>query len=77
MRNKHEFREFVGKTVKRIAAYNDEDWHSITMDFADGTSLSFRMTPYMSMEAERYRVKNGNVVVRSIRKYPPVTEDRK
>lgn len=77
MKKNNEFPEFVGKTVKRIMAYNDEDWHSITIDFTDSTSLSFGMTPHMTMKAERYRVKNGDVVVRSIRKYPPVTEDTK
>jgi len=70
---KGDYPEFCGKTVRRITAANDEGWKVVAIDFENGDSLSFHLHLTLTMKPERYRVRDGDVVL-LVHRYPHVRE---
>src|SRR5215471_20964053 len=54
-----EFPQVNGKTIKQIHFYTATDYHSITIDFQDHTSLNLEIEPGFTINAELQQIKKG------------------
>lgn len=64
-----EYPETSGKTVEQLRYYSDPtSGNEVHIRFTDGTSLSLKLTNDIKVEAEMYRVSDGDVEV--LRHYP-------
>ena len=58
-----------GKTIEQLRYYSDpSSGNEVHIRFSDGTSLSLKLTNDIRVEAEFYRVSDGDVEV--LRHYP-------
>src|SRR5215471_3124424 len=65
-----EFPQVNGKTIKQIHFYTATDYHSITIDFQDQTSLNLEIEPGFTINAELQQLKKGNIEV--VAEWPPI-----
>src|SRR5215471_16508542 len=54
-----EFPQVNGRTIKQIHFYTATDYHSITIDFQDQTSLNLEIEPGFTINAELQQIKKG------------------
>src|SRR5215813_376427 len=54
-----EFPQVNGKAIKQIHFYTATDYHSITIDFQDHTSLNLEIEPGFTINAELQQIKKG------------------
>jgi len=55
-----EFPQVDGKTIERIHFYTASDYHSITIDFQDQTSLNLEIEPGFTINAELPQIRKGD-----------------
>ena len=55
-----DFPQVNGKTVERIHFYTATDYHSITIDFQDHTSLNLEIEPSFTINAELQQIEKGD-----------------
>jgi len=65
-----EFPQVKGKTTERIEFYSIADYHCITIDFADNTSLNLEIEPGFTINAELQQRTKGERDV--ILEWPPI-----
>lgn len=56
-----EFPQVKGKTAERVQLYTATDYHSITIEFEDETSLNLRIEPGFTINAELQQKRKGNL----------------
>ena len=71
-----EFREIVGKKIKRVHLTNDDDFRALSIDFEDGTALRFQMERDFRAKAELLTLKGGNISAIKRLKPAPVVRRR-
>lgn len=65
-----EFPQVKGKTTERVQLYTATDYHSITIDFEDETSLNLRLEPGFTINAELQQKRKGNL--HTLADWPPI-----
>src|SRR5215510_6252368 len=55
-----EFPQVNGKTIKQIHFYTATEYHSITIDFQDQTSLNLEIEPGFTINAELQQIAKGD-----------------
>jgi len=59
-----EYPALIGKVIRHLRFVNDEDYTALTIEFGDGTLVSFRFKASIafSINPELSTVKGGNIV---------------
>ena len=65
-----EFPQVKGKTTERVQLYTATDYHSITIEFEDETSLLLRIEPGFTINAELQQKRKGNL--HTLADWPPI-----
>jgi len=65
-----EFPQVKGKTTERLEFYSTADYHCITIDFEDKTSLNLEIEPGFTINAELQQRKKGERDI--ILEWPPI-----
>lgn len=69
-----EYTDIAGKVVEKVTFTNEEDWHMITIRFADKTQLAFQIKMRLESEAQLMDWKTGDG--KTLKRYPLVRERR-
>jgi len=63
-----------GKTTEKVELFTTGEYHSITIDFQDQTSLNLEIEPSFTINAEFQQLKKGETEV--LAEWPPIQSQR-
>jgi len=69
-----EFPQVKGKTTERVEFYSIADYHCITIDFEDKTSLNLEIEPCFTINAELQQRRKGERDM--ILEWPPIPSQK-
>ena len=65
-----EFPQVKGKTAERVQLYTASDYHSITIEFQDRTSLNLAIEPGFTIDAELQQRRKAKL--HTVAEWPPI-----